>query len=105
MVLATCVYVQYCLMRDLKVEKLCDEFGQYLIYLCCECGHERRCYPRTLAAVAGWDAKLDDVARRMRCSKCNQKNMETIRARTKSSSRYLIDQCNLHKPVRRCVNN
>jgi hypothetical protein len=60
-------------MRDLKVENLCDEFGQYLIYLCCECGHERRCYPRTLAAVAGWDARLDDVAHRMRCSKCNTK--------------------------------
>jgi hypothetical protein len=60
-------------MRDVKVEKLCDEFGQYLIYLRCECGHERRCYPRTLAAVAGWDARLDDVARRMRCSKCNAK--------------------------------
>ena len=61
-------------MRDLKVEKLSDEFGQYLIYLRCECGHIRQCHPRTFAAISGWNAKLDDVVRRLRCSKCNRKN-------------------------------
>jgi hypothetical protein len=61
-------------MRDLKIVKLTDEGGQYLVILKCECGHTRRCYPHTLAALAGgWDANLADVARRMRCSKCNQK--------------------------------
>jgi hypothetical protein len=60
-------------MRDLKITKLSDEFGQYVIYLRCECGHIRRCSPHTLAAFAGWDAQLEDVVRRLRCSKCNEK--------------------------------
>ena len=29
-------------MGDLKITKLSDEFGQYVIYLRCECGHIRR---------------------------------------------------------------
>ena len=60
-------------VRDLKIIKLSDEFGQYLIYLRCECGHIRRCSPHTLAAFAGWDADLEKVVRRLRCSKCNQR--------------------------------
>ena len=60
-------------MRDLKIEKLSDEFGQYVIYLKCACGHIRRCHPHTLAAFAGWEASLDQVVKRLRCSKCNQK--------------------------------
>jgi len=61
-------------MRDLHIEKLSDEFGQYLIYVKCQCGHIRRCHPHTLAAFAGWDARLEDVVRRLRCSKCTQKH-------------------------------
>ena len=60
-------------MRNLKIPKLSDEFGQYVIYLRCECGHIRRCHPHTLAAFAGWDARLDDVVKRLRCTKCNAK--------------------------------
>ena len=60
-------------MRDLKVDRLSDEFGQYLIYLKCECGHIRRYHPKTLANDAGWDARLEDIVKRLRCSKCNQK--------------------------------
>jgi hypothetical protein len=60
-------------MRDLKITKLSDEFGQYVILLECVCGHTRRCSPYRLAAFAGWDAELERVARRLRCSKCNQK--------------------------------
>jgi hypothetical protein len=60
-------------MRDLKITKLSDEFGQYEILLTCECGHIRRCSPNTLAAFAGWDVKLDDIVLRLRCSKCNRK--------------------------------
>ena len=57
--------------RDFKVEKLSDEFGQYDLILKCEaCGHERRIVPKSLANVCGWDAKLEDVTRRLRCSKC-----------------------------------
>jgi hypothetical protein len=60
-------------MRDLNITKLSDEFGQYLIVLECPCGHIRHCYPRSLAAIAGWDAALTDVVRRLRCSKCGAK--------------------------------
>jgi hypothetical protein len=60
-------------MRDLQIDKLSDEFGQYVIYLRCACGHLRRCHPDTLAAFAGWDAKLGDVVKRLRCSKCQQR--------------------------------
>jgi len=28
-----------CSMRDLKITKLSDEFGQYVIYVRCEYGH------------------------------------------------------------------
>ncbi len=56
--------------RDFKIEKPSDEFGQYdLILKCGACGHERRVVPKSLANVCGWDAKLQDVTRRLRCSK------------------------------------
>jgi len=60
-------------MRPLKIDKLSDEFGQYAVILTCACGHTRRCYPATLAAIAGWDAKLTDVVKRLRCSKCSER--------------------------------
>ncbi len=60
-------------MRDVSIEKLDDEYGQYVIYLKCHCGHIRRCDPHTLAAFAGWQARLADVVPRLRCSKCHQK--------------------------------
>ena len=61
-------------MRDLVITKLSDEFGQYTLVLSCgSCLRERRCTPDLLAKLCGWDAKLDDVARRMRCSVCGAK--------------------------------
>jgi hypothetical protein len=60
-------------MRDLQIDKLADGFGQYLILIECRCGHTRHCHPSTFAAIAGWDARLADVVRRLRCSKCNAK--------------------------------
>lgn len=60
--------------RGFKVEKLSDEFGQYdLILKCAACGHERRILPRSLANVCGWDAVLEEVVRRLRCSKCGER--------------------------------
>lgn len=55
----------------LTIIKLSDNFGQYEIVLTCACGHVRKCFPQTLAALAAWDARLDDVVKRLRCSKCN----------------------------------
>jgi len=34
-------------------------FGEYIVMLTCACGHARRCYPKTFAAFAGWDAKAN----------------------------------------------
>jgi hypothetical protein len=60
--------------RDFHVEKLSDEFGQYELWLKCEsCLHERRASPHTLAKLCGWDARLENVMRRMRCSICGKK--------------------------------
>jgi len=63
-------------MRELKIDRLSDSYGQYEIHLKCRCGHTRRCYPKTLAAIAGWDAKFLDVVKRLRCSKCDQKTCD-----------------------------
>jgi DNA-directed RNA polymerase subunit RPC12/RpoP len=66
--------------REFHIDKLSDEFGQYLLIIKCDaCGHERSSDPHTLGRLCGWDAKLADVARRMRCSKCGKKN-STLRA-------------------------
>ena len=60
--------------KDFHIEKLADEFGQYELHLKCEsCLHERRTTPHLLANLCGWDAKLVEVARRLRCSVCGQK--------------------------------
>lgn len=61
-------------MRDLKIVRLSDEFGQYELWLTCKCGHTRRCNPRTLASIAGWEAELAAIVRRLRCIKCGQRN-------------------------------
>jgi hypothetical protein len=60
--------------RDLKVERLSDEFGQYELILKCEsCLREWHTTPHMVANICGWDARLADVARRMRCSVCGKK--------------------------------
>jgi translation initiation factor 2 beta subunit (eIF-2beta)/eIF-5 len=60
--------------RDFHIEKLSDEFGQYTLLLkCAACGHERSTQPTALGRLCGWDAKLADVEKRMRCSKCGEK--------------------------------
>ena len=60
--------------RGFHIEKLSDEFGQYTLVLkCSACGHERETEPHTLGRLCGWDARLEEVAKRMRCSKCGAK--------------------------------
>jgi len=62
-------------MAAFHVEKLSDEFGQYLLLLeCAACGHLRRANPQSLARVLGWDTKLADVEKRLRCSKCGKRH-------------------------------
>jgi ribosomal protein S27E len=58
---------------DFKVLRLSDEFGQYLLVIkCTGCAHERRAFPNLLAHLCGWDAKLADLEKRLRCSKCGK---------------------------------
>jgi hypothetical protein len=54
----------------LNVVKLNDAGAQYQITITCKCGHFRKVEPQKLAKLAGWEAKLDDVGRRFRCSRC-----------------------------------
>jgi hypothetical protein len=60
----------------LTIVKLSDNFGQYVLTLKCECGHVRNAQPRTLAAIAGWDASLQDVVKRLRCSRCGKRKRD-----------------------------
>ena len=63
-------------MPPFRVEKLSDEFGQYpLILTCSACHYERVTTPQTLGRLCGWDARLEDVAKRLRCSKCGKTEM------------------------------
>jgi hypothetical protein len=74
-------------VKDLKIDKLSDEFGQYEILLTCKaCGHTRRCYPHTIAAFATWEARLADVVKRMRCTKCRERQC-TARAMRETAPR------------------
>ena len=57
----------------LTIKKLSDNFGQYVLTLKCACGHARTARPSTLAALAGWDAVLDVIVKRMRCSRCGKR--------------------------------
>jgi hypothetical protein len=59
--------------QPLTVVRLADHFGQYIITIKCECGHARQARPRTFAALAGWDALLSDVVKRLRCSQCGKR--------------------------------
>ena len=59
------------------IDKLSDEFGQYTLVLkCSECGHERTAEPHMLGRLCGWDTRLEDVAKRLRCSKCGKKKCD-----------------------------
>jgi hypothetical protein len=57
----------------LTVDRLADHFGQYVLILKCACGHSRIAQPQTLARLAGWDALLTEVVRRLRCSQCGKR--------------------------------
>jgi hypothetical protein len=67
-----------------NVVKLSDYGGQYLITIKCPCGHTRDARPQTLAGIAGRDALLADVVKRMRCSRCGARKCSvSVRPETK----------------------
>ena len=68
----------------LIVTRLGDHFGQFVLILTCTCGHVRTAKPAVLARIAGWDALLSDVVKRLRCSKCGMNSCSaTFRPETK----------------------
>ena len=68
----------------LTVVKLSDHFGQYVLILTCTCGHTRTAQPKTLAHLAGWDAPLAELVKRLRCSKCGLRQCSaSVRPETK----------------------
>ena len=68
----------------LSIKKLSDNFGQYVLTLKCHCGHSRITRPDALARFMGWDAELEHVVKRMRCSRCGERRCSfSIRSETK----------------------
>jgi hypothetical protein len=66
------------------IKRLSDGFGQWILILVCACGHRRIARAEALARAAGWDAELEHVIRRMRCSRCGKRRCSfSIRAETK----------------------
>jgi hypothetical protein len=60
--------------REIRINKLGDEFGLYFLRITSgACGHERTAEPHTLGRLCGWDARLVEIEKRMRCSKCGKK--------------------------------
>jgi hypothetical protein len=54
------------------IKELSDRFADYTLRIFCRaCKHERTTEPHAIAKLVGWEATLDAVAKRMRCSKCN----------------------------------
>ena len=63
----------------MEVTRLGDNFGDYILSARCrKCKHARTIDPHTLAQLVGWNARLADVAARLRCSKCSARNCEVI---------------------------
>lgn len=64
-------------MRRLDhIKKLSDEGGQgWLVDVRCKCGRSGWLEPSAVARAAGWDATLEWLQKRMRCSRCGQKDL------------------------------
>jgi hypothetical protein len=60
------------------IKKLDDCFGQFLVRVNCPCGTSRHIEPEALARLVGWNATLEQLAQRMRCSQCGKKAAEVV---------------------------
>ncbi len=68
----------------MKVVKLSDNGGQYVLLIRCTCGYIRALQPVAIATQVGWDALLSDVVKRMRCGRCRQRACSvSVRRETK----------------------
>jgi hypothetical protein len=60
-----------------SIKKLNDHFGQYSVHVQCRrCKHGRDIQPAALARIFGWEAELQKIIPRMRCSRCDKKDIE-----------------------------
>jgi hypothetical protein len=64
------------------IRKLDDGLGFFLVRITCRrCKASREVSPESLARIAGWSATLEQLARRMRCSRCGSKDAEVVAVR------------------------
>ena len=60
-----------------SIDKLSDHSGCYVICVACiRCRHEREMDPRTLANILGWNTTLKQASTRLRCSKCQARQVK-----------------------------
>ena len=64
------------------IRKLDDCFGQFLVRVSCSCGFKREVEPEALARLVGWEATLEALAPRLRCSHCGKKAAEVVAVAT-----------------------
>jgi hypothetical protein len=60
------------------IKRLDDCFGDFLVRVICECGACREMPPQALARLVGWKITLNELALRMRCSRCGKKAAEVV---------------------------
>lgn len=59
------------------IKKLDDGLGFFLVRITCRgCKASRHVKPEALARIAGWSATLEQLAKRMRCSRCGRRDAE-----------------------------
>jgi hypothetical protein len=53
-------------------------FAMFLVRIRCKCGHHRDASPKALTASCktGWSTTLADLSKRLRCSKCDERELE-----------------------------
>jgi hypothetical protein len=66
-------------MRVLShIKALGDCFGMFSVRVTCACGEQREIDPHALALRLGWAITLEDLAQRLRCSKCGARPAEVV---------------------------
>ena len=58
------------------ITRLSDHAGAYVIHVtCARCRHAREVEPRALANILGWNSTLQQACARLRCSKCQAREV------------------------------
>jgi hypothetical protein len=69
-------------------KKLRDRFADYDHSIKCrKCGHVRVTEPHALAKILGWEATIESVAPRLRCSKCHARGQCELTAQAQRRPR------------------